>query len=66
LQASWRLPDASGYGLFRTEIGRLVSIDDGSEVIIVSSDDLFQSKSTTTGAALVAAMQASPHREIDI
>jgi len=36
------------------------------EVVIISADEFGRLKGDLTGEALIAAMQASPHRDVDI
>jgi prevent-host-death family protein len=43
-----------------------VTVHGRDEVVIISADEFRRLKGDLTGAALIAAMQASPHREIDL
>jgi len=43
-----------------------VTVHGRDEVVIVSADEFRRLKGDLTGEALIAAMQASPHRDIDI
>ena len=43
-----------------------VTVHGRDEVVIVSADEFRRLKGDFTGEALIAAMQASPHRDIDI
>jgi prevent-host-death family protein len=50
----------------RTEGPQFVTVHDGSEVVIISVEEFYRLNGNLTGEALITAMQASPHREIDI
>jgi prevent-host-death family protein len=43
-----------------------VTVHGRDEVVVISADEFRRLKGGLTGAALVAAMQASPHRHIEI
>lgn len=43
-----------------------VTVHGRKEVVVVTAEEFQRLKGEETGAALVAAMQASPHREIEI
>lgn len=43
-----------------------MTVHEGKEVVIISNKEFDRLKANLTGEALIAAMQASPHREIDI
>jgi prevent-host-death family protein len=43
-----------------------VTVHGREEVVIISADEFRRLKGDQTGAALVEAMQASPHRDIEI
>jgi prevent-host-death family protein len=43
-----------------------VTVHGRDEVVIISADEFCCLKGDLTGEALIAAMQASPHRDIDI
>src|SRR5260221_10020937 len=50
----------------RSEGPQHVTVHGRDEVVIISADEFRRLKGDLTGEALIAAMQASPHREIDI
>jgi prevent-host-death family protein len=69
--ASWRLQDAEVRfsELVRrvwSEEPQRVTVHGGDEVVVMSADEFRRLKGELIGAALTAAMQASPHRDIDI
>src|SRR5580692_5986210 len=43
-----------------------VTVHGRNEVVIISADEFRRLKGDLTGEALITAMQASPHRDIDI
>jgi prevent-host-death family protein len=43
-----------------------VTVHGRDEVVIISADEFRRLKGDLTGEALIAAMQASPHRDVDI
>ena len=43
-----------------------VTVHGRDEVVVISAQEFRRLKGDLTGAALIAAMQASPHREVDI
>jgi prevent-host-death family protein len=43
-----------------------VTVHGRDEVVVISADEFRRLKGELTGEALIAAMQASPHRDIDI
>jgi prevent-host-death family protein len=43
-----------------------VTVHGRDEVVIISADEFRRLKGDLTGKALIAAMQASPHRELEI
>jgi len=43
-----------------------VTVDGRDEVVIISAKEFRRLKGDLTGEALVAVMQASPHRDIDL
>jgi prevent-host-death family protein len=43
-----------------------VTVHGRDEVVIISADEFRRLKGDPTGEALIAAMQASPHRDIDL
>jgi prevent-host-death family protein len=50
----------------KSEGPQLVTVHGREEVVVVSADEFRQLKGEITGQALIDAMQASPHRDIDI
>jgi prevent-host-death family protein len=50
----------------RREGPQHVTVHGRDEVVIVAADEFHRLKGDRSGAALVAAMQASPYRNIDI
>jgi prevent-host-death family protein len=50
----------------RTEGPQHVTVHGRDEVVVVAAEDFRRLKGDPTGAALIAAMQASPHRDTDI
>ena len=67
----WRLQDAKARfsELVRRACGegpQHVTVHGREEVVIISADEFRRLKGGLTGEVLVAAMQASPDREIDI
>src|SRR6201994_4403682 len=50
----------------RSEGPQHVTVHGRDEVVVVAAEEFRRLKGDLTGAALVAAMQASPHRNIDI
>src|ERR1700751_5941178 len=50
----------------RTEGPQHVTVHGRDEVVVVAAEEFRRLKGDLTGAALVAAMQASPFRDIDI
>jgi prevent-host-death family protein len=45
---------------------QLVTVRGREEVVVVAADEFRRLKGERTGAALVEAMQASPHKEVEI
>jgi len=43
-----------------------VTVHGRDEVVVISAEEFRRLKGDLTGASLIAAMQASPHRDIDI
>jgi prevent-host-death family protein len=43
-----------------------VTIHGRDEVVVISAEDFRRLKGDRTGEALIAALQSSPHREIDL
>ncbi len=67
----WRLQDAKArfselVRRVHTEGPQHVTLHGREEVVVVAADDFRRLKGERTGEALVAAMQASPYREIEI
>jgi prevent-host-death family protein len=67
----WRLQDAKAH--FSELVRRVhsdgpqhVTVHGRDEVVVISAHEFRRLKGDLTGAALIAVMQASPHREIDI
>src|SRR5258708_27698355 len=50
----------------RTEGPQHVTVHGRDEVVIIAAEDFRRLKGDLTRAALVAVMQASPHRQVDI
>ena len=50
----------------RSEGPQHVTVHGREEVVVVAADEFRRLEGKSTGAALIAAMQASPYREIDI
>jgi prevent-host-death family protein len=50
----------------RSEGPQLVTVHGREEVVVVSAEEFRRLKGSRTGKALIAAMQASPYREIGI
>src|SRR6266849_3532314 len=50
----------------RSEGPQRVTVHGRDEVVVVSAEEFRRLKGDLTGEALIAAMQASPHRDIDI
>jgi prevent-host-death family protein len=49
----------------RSDGPQRVTVNGRDEVVVISAEEFRRLKGDPTGAALVAAMQASPHRDID-
>ena len=67
----WRLQDAKArfselVRRVRSEGPQHVTVHGRDEVVVISAEAFHRLKGDTTGVALIAALQASPHREIDI
>lgn len=67
----WRLQDAKArfselVRRVRSEGPQHVSVRGREEVVVLSSEEFRRLKGERTGVALIAALQASPHREIEI
>src|SRR5215470_8791608 len=50
----------------RTEGPQHVTVHGRDEVVVIASEEFRRLKGDPTGQALIAAMQASPHRDVDI
>ncbi len=50
----------------RSEGPQRVTVHGRDEVVVISAEEFGRLKGDLTGEALIAAMQASPHRDIDI
>jgi prevent-host-death family protein len=50
----------------RTEGPQHVTVHGRDEVVVIAAEEFRRLKGSATGQALIEAMQASPHREIDI
>src|SRR5580700_12222482 len=50
----------------RSEGPQRVTVHGRDEVVVISAEEFRRLKGDLTGEALIAAMQASPHREIEI
>jgi prevent-host-death family protein len=67
----WRLRDAKArfselVRRVRSEGPQHVTVHGREEVVVISAEEFRRLKGDPTGQALIAAMQASPHREIEI
>jgi prevent-host-death family protein len=67
----WRLQDAKArfselVRRVRGEGPQHVTVHGRYEVVVISADEFRRLKGDQTGEALIATMQASPHRDIDI
>src|SRR5438128_10497321 len=67
----WRLQDAKArfselVRRVRSEGPQRVTVHGRDEVVVISAEEFRRLKGDLTGAALIVAMQASPHRDIDI
>jgi prevent-host-death family protein len=50
----------------RSEGPQRVTVHGRDEVVVISAEEFRRLKGDLTGEALIAAMQASPHRDIDL
>jgi prevent-host-death family protein len=69
--SQWRLQDAKArfselVRRVRSEGPQHVTVHGREEVVVISAHEFRRLKGDLTGEALIAAMQASPHREIEI
>jgi prevent-host-death family protein len=67
----WRLQDAKArfselVRRVRSEGPQHVTVHGRDEVVVIAAEEFRRLKGDLTGEALIAAMQASPHRDIDI
>ena len=67
----WRLQDAKArfselVRRVRSEGPQHVTVHGRDEVVVIAAEEFRRLKGDLTGQALVAAMQASPHRDINI
>ena len=67
----WPLQDAKArfselVRLVRTEGPQHVTVHGRDEVVVISKEEFRRLQGDPTGAALVAAMQASPHRAVSL
>lgn len=70
-QGHWRLQDAKArfselVRRARSDGPQHVTVHGREEVVVISEDEFRRLKGHRTGAALIEALQASPHRDIDI
>jgi prevent-host-death family protein len=68
---TWRLQDAKArfselVRRVRSEGPQHVTVHGRDEVVVIAAEDFRRLQGNRTGAALVAAMQESPHRDIDL
>jgi prevent-host-death family protein len=71
LSGHWLLQDAKArfselVRRVRSEGPQHVTVHGRDEVVIISAEEFRRLKGDQTGEALIAAMQASPHRDIEI
>jgi prevent-host-death family protein len=71
LPGHWLLQDAKArfselVRRVRSEGPQHVTVHGREEVVVISAEEFRRLKGDLTGQALIAAMQASPHRDIDI
>jgi prevent-host-death family protein len=67
----WRLQDAKArfselVRLVRSEGPQHVTIHGREEVVVISAEEFRRLRGTLTGEALIAAMRASPDRDIEL
>jgi prevent-host-death family protein len=67
----WRLQDAKArfselVRRVRSEGPQHVTVHGRDEVVVISAEEFRRLKGDPTGQALIAAMQASPHRDLEI
>jgi prevent-host-death family protein len=71
LPGHWLLQDAKArfselVRRVRSEGPQHVTVHGRDEVVVIAAEEFRRLKGDLTGQALIAAMQASPHRDIDI
>src|SRR5271170_3556165 len=71
LDGHWLLQDAKArfselVRRVRSEGPQHVTVHGRDEVVVIAAEEFRRLKGDLTGQALIAAMQASPHRDIDI
>ena len=71
LPGRWRLQDAKArfselVRRVRSEGPQHVTVHGRDEVVVISAEEFRRLKGDRTGEMLIAAMQASPHRDIEI
>ncbi len=71
LDGYWLLQDAKArfselVRRVRSDGPQHVTVHGRDEVVVISAEEFRRLKGDRTGASLIAAMQASPHRDIDI
>lgn len=67
----WRLQDAKArfselVRKVRSEGPQHVTVHGRDEVVVIAADEFRRLKGSVTGKALIEAMQASPHRDIEL
>jgi len=67
----WRLQDAKArfselVRRVRSEGPQHVTVHGRDEVVVIAAEEFHRLKGDQTGEALIAALQASPHRDVDI
>ena len=71
LDRRWPLQDAKArfselVRRARSEGPQRVTVHGRDEVVVISAEDFSRLKGDRTGAALVAALQSSPHKEVEL
>lgn len=67
----WRLKDARAHFAelvrrVRSDGPQHVTVDGQDTVVVISAEEFRRLTATATGRALVDALQASPHRDVDL
>ncbi|WP_442578624.1 type II toxin-antitoxin system prevent-host-death family antitoxin [Mesorhizobium sp. ASY16-5R] len=67
----WALQDAKArfselVRLAHSEGPQHVTVHGRQEVVVIAAEEFYRLKGAPTGAALIAAMQASPHPDLDL